>query len=148
MKNLFLSLLPVLLLGFPAPSPAQGPAEDVTGLFLEAVGNGDAVAVIEMMTEDSRTEALAAADSLRESLALMSPRSLGEFLAGFGLTAAPDEVVHWESEHCLELLLVSSGFDSTFVQAEEVEGSWRVDVKNGVFQRMLRDLELELYTAP
>ena len=42
------------------------------------------------------------------------------------------------------LLLLSA----TFAQAEMTDGIWRIDVKNGVFPRMLRDLHMEQYLNP
>ena len=148
MRYVFTAHVATLLLSVSVPASAQDNSEETLEAFLAGIGDGNAYTVLELMSEESRAEAKAAADSLGSSLAGMDIHSLGQFLSGFGLEAAPDEIELWSTEDFLEILLISSGFDSTFAQAEESGGTWRIDVKNGVFTRMLRDLELDSYTTP
>ncbi len=135
-------LLTILLLILSSPAPGQDPAEEITAAFLDAIADGNAWTVLELVTDDSRAKAIEAADSLHAILMTMTTRELGEFFSGLGLEAAPDEIEHWESTDFFEILLISSGFDSTFAQPEEIDGIWRMDVKNGVFIRMLEDLDI------
>jgi hypothetical protein len=139
----------VASLVFPAGTAGQGSADEARDSFFDAIEDCNARRVLELLSDDSGDEARQAVDSLRSVLADMDPVALGEFFSGFGMIVAPDEVQYWEEADFLEILLVSSGFDTTWAEAEESEeGAWRIDVKNGVFHRMLRDLDLEPYTAP
>jgi hypothetical protein len=112
------------------------------------MNDANARTVLELMSEGSMSEAVAAADSLGSILVILESQALGEFFSGLGLEAAPDEVQIWETVDFLEILLISSDFDSTFAQAEMTDGAWKIDVKNGVFPRMLRDLDMEQYMNP
>ncbi len=134
--------LTILLLILSSPAPGQDPAEEITAAFLDAIADGNAWTVLELVTDDSRAEAIEAADSLQTILMTMTPRELGEFISGLGLEAAPDEIVYWESTDFFEILLISSGFDSTSAQPEEIDGIWNMDVKNGVFILMLENLDI------
>lgn len=132
-------LLPLLITG---QSTAQESGEQVLTRFMEAIGNTNAMSVLELLDDASREEAIQAADSLHGILLDMTPQELGGFFSGLGLEAAPDEVVYWQTVDCLEILLLSVEFDSSFAESEESGNVWKVSCKNGIFLHIIGTLEI------
>jgi len=137
-----LILLPLLITG---QSSAQESGEQVLTRFMEAIGNANAMSVLELLDDASREEAIQAADSLHGILLDMTPQELGGFFSGLGLEAAPDEVVYWQTVDCLEILLLSVEFDSSFVESEESGNVWKVSCKNGIFLHIIGTLEISAH---
>lgn len=134
-----LILLPLLVTG---QSVAQESGEQILTQFIEAMASANAMNVLELLDDTSRAEAIQAADSLHGILLSMTPQELGGFFSGLGLEAAPDEVVYWQTVDCLEILLLSVEFDTSFVEPEELGNVWKVSCKNGIFLHIIGTLEI------
>lgn len=115
---------------------------------MSAVQDRNGRRMLGLLCAESAAEAAGAADSLGSILTGMEPPALGEFFAGLGLEAAPGEIGCWEDADFLEVLLLSSDFDTSWISTEQDStGAWCIRTKVGVFPDMLGDLAPAVQTG-